>query len=196
MMFSKRGTSAAEVQAATGDRVQYIKWITGRWYDCRGYLGGTASTAAFTANGLQSSPIWVPRAGQRVDRIAITVSTAAAASSIARLMLYLPDSNGLPGALLLDAGTVPVDTIGDKEITIDQTLPAGLIYGAVVSDGGPTLQVVTGSGLIAPYGAATATANPGGTAWRVNGGTTAPDPFGGSLGFVTNVVARIALRAA
>jgi hypothetical protein len=112
-------------------------------------------------------------------------------------MLY-EDVDGLPGDLLLDAGTVAVDTTGEKFITIAESLPRGRIHGAFVSSGTPTIRTINvTNGSRNAYGAATlgATAAAGAPA-RANGSTAAPDPFGGSLVYTSNTTVIVALRAA
>lgn len=64
------------------------------------------------------------------DRIGIEVTTSAA-SGVVRLGIY-GDSDGIPGSLILDAGTVDASTTGAKEITISQQLTPGMYYVASV----------------------------------------------------------------
>jgi len=45
----------------------------------------------------------------------------------ARLGIY-SNNSGIPGSLILDAGTVSVSTTGDKEITISQVLASGWYF--------------------------------------------------------------------
>ena len=64
------------------------------------------------------------------DRIGLEVTTSAA-SGVVRLGIY-GDSDGIPGSLILDAGTVDASTTGAKEITISQQLTPGMYYLAAV----------------------------------------------------------------
>lgn len=76
-------------------------------------------------------PIYVA-ASTDYDRIGIYVATAQA-GSLLRLGCY-EWLNGQPGALAFDAGTVSGATTGVKEITITETLAAGMYFLACVVD--------------------------------------------------------------
>ena len=66
------------------------------------------------------------------DRIGCDVQTAGAAGAKARLGIYRDsDLDGYPDELILDAGEVDCTTDGDKTITIDQHLEAGLYFIAI-----------------------------------------------------------------
>ena len=66
-----------------------------------------------------------------VDRIAVNIQGAGSAGAVVRLGIY-ESNNGVPGALVLDAGTVDTTSTGTKTITISQTLAAGYYYLAAV----------------------------------------------------------------
>jgi hypothetical protein len=51
--------------------------------------------------------------------------------AVARLGLY-ENNNGLPGDLIVDAGTVDASTAGAKNITVDEEIDAGIVWCAVV----------------------------------------------------------------
>jgi hypothetical protein len=59
------------------------------------------------------------------DRIAVRVTIATSAGGLLRLGIYKAGAGWQPGALVLDAGDVAVDSTGVKAITINQALPAG-----------------------------------------------------------------------
>jgi hypothetical protein len=64
-----------------------------------------------------------------IDRIGMYVSTAGAASATLRMGIYNSRADGLPGTVLLDAGTVETGTTsGQKLITVSQALRAGVVY--------------------------------------------------------------------
>lgn len=178
----------------TNDLARFPDWQTGLYYDVRQSFGGTSSAAALTANTLYASPLWVPRAGMAVDRIGINVTVAGTAGKLARLMVYYATADALPGDLLLDAGTVAVDTTGAKEITIALTLPQGLLFTAVVSDGAPTITTFANPAF--SYGGASLS----GTNARLSPNraftfAAAPDPFGTVTGFMADNYVRVSLRA-
>ncbi len=84
-----------------------------------------------------------------VDRIGVNVTVAGQVGGIARLAIYGPARVADTLALLLDAGTVPVDSTGLKEITISQSLLPGW-YALVCRFGGvgttrPTMTVLRAS---------------------------------------------------
>lgn len=93
--------------------------------------GGTVSTQALaSANSLRAFPFFVPKT-MKFDRIAIRVTTLATGTTPkVRLGIYEDKGDGTvyPGALVLDAGEVDVNTTGLKEITIDLTLKGGKLY--------------------------------------------------------------------
>lgn len=89
------------------------------------YWGPTYITGNYGLSweSLILTPLWMPRGGAAVDRIGITVKTAAGASETCRLGIYAANSSTfLPDALVVDAGTVAVDSTGVKEITISETI--------------------------------------------------------------------------
>jgi hypothetical protein len=65
------------------------------------------------------------------------VTTPGGAGSVTRLGIY-GDNNGVPGDLILDAGTVDTTTTGVKQLAISQAVPAGSIYCCAVTQGAPS----------------------------------------------------------
>lgn len=126
-------------------------------------------------------PVYFPQE-QTITAIGIDVTTAAA-SSVVRLGLYA-DNNGVPDALILDAGTVDSSTTGAKAIAISQTVGPGMVWFAVATQGGgPTLRSYTALPNFTQRGGTLAQAL--GTAPRLgefkSGVTGAlPSPFAGS----------------
>lgn len=96
----------------------------------------TVAAVALTADLLYHSTVIVPER-VTITRIGCEVTTEAASTSI-RLGIYKM-SGGIPTELVLDAGTIDSSTAGEKEITISQTLDAGVYSFACVSDGTPTI---------------------------------------------------------
>lgn len=70
-----------------------------------------------------------------IDRIAIEVSATASQYGNVRLGLYQSNSKGLPGSLIVDAGTVSATTVGIKQVVIDEVIE-GLVWAAVLIQGG------------------------------------------------------------
>jgi hypothetical protein len=79
-----------------------------------------------------ASVMWL--AGGTYDRIAVSVSSAGTATI--RLGLWAADrATGLPGALVLDAGTVSMaGSAGLREITISLTIPSGWYWASMSAD--------------------------------------------------------------
>ena len=72
----------------------------------------------------------------------LEVTTAGVASSVARLGIYNADADWQPTTLVVDAGTVAVDSTGVKTITLSPvvTLAPGKYLLALLSNGAPTLR--------------------------------------------------------
>lgn len=82
-------------------------------------------------NGIGFSPVWLP-AGV-IDRLGIWITAAAGAGGVARIGIWRPDSNGLPGALIGATGTIDITGTGFKEATVSIAIPGGLVFlGAVM----------------------------------------------------------------
>jgi len=85
----------------------------------------TTSASTPTVNKINFLAIYVP--GATYTRIGVYVATGAS-SGTARLGLYEVDTDGSPGDLVLDAGTVDLTSTGALEITISQALDEGWYY--------------------------------------------------------------------
>lgn len=98
----------------------------GRWYGLAG-AGGTFN-ADLPSGWLAFVPFFSPRP-LSIDRLAVTVATASSAQ--ARLGIYLPDADGWPASLLLDAGAIALSPAGLRAVTVATTLPPGVSWLAV-----------------------------------------------------------------
>jgi hypothetical protein len=98
--------------------------------------GGTTASG-FTQGTLCFTPMMLA-VGRTADRIGIDVTMAGtAAASVHRIGIW-GDTAGVPGTLLVDAGTVATDSTGLKEVTISQALAAQTLYWlGVVQQGSP-----------------------------------------------------------
>jgi hypothetical protein len=98
-------------------------------------------TVTVTANRLVGTFMLVPR-DMTLSHLVIEVTSAAAAGKVARLGIYNVGDNLYPGSLLLDAGSVAVDSTGLKTLQISggQSLTRGIYFIAVISDGAPTIR--------------------------------------------------------
>lgn len=191
------GTDAAWVTPAVTDPANFIPgWTAGRWYSVQQQyaMDWGANTGVVGVNSTHACPIWVPDGGAAIDRIGVTVNTGVGASTI-RLMAHEAKTNGLPGALLFDWGTVSSASSGDKDITITATLPQGLVLLTCICSAAVTLGAFE-SYRTQIFGGT----NPGGTdggPYRDNGSMTAPNPWGTTgISYRDSRLARLAVRAA
>jgi hypothetical protein len=108
---------------------------------------GTQGTSISWSNGqLYLVPLWLT-APVVIDRIGVAVTVGGSTGSVIRLGAFMAEENGVP-RLLFDAGTVASTGTGLLTATIEQTLPAGLVYLACAFQGAPgtqpTIRVTTG----------------------------------------------------
>lgn len=103
----------------------------------------TAATVAgtiWTPSLLAFCPIVIPCA-LTVDKINVFVVTAGSAGALERMGIYADNgTDGQPGALIVDGGTVAVTATGFKEVTLGApvTLQPGIVWVGGSSQGGPT----------------------------------------------------------
>lgn len=116
---------------------------TGNYYFAASVLP-SAATAAMGVNTVYYQPISITGT---VNRIGIEITTGVAGA--ARLGLY-SNSGGIPGTLILDAGTVDITSIALVEATIADTVLRGeWVWLAVVSNAAATCRCGTvGSSMI------------------------------------------------
>lgn len=164
------------------------------------YVGPSApavTTRVHGTNAAYASPIVLGRQTS-FDRIGVEVTGAATAATVLSIGIY-SDSNGLPGALLYDCGTVLVDAVAWVEATVSITLPAGVYWfaTALLTAPGTPPTVRAHSGAIAPAASATAltasqTALPGYSKSSVSGSLPASFSSPAATGSTSRVLARVA----
>lgn len=103
-----------------------------------------ADNASYTQSLLVYTPYLVS-VGGTIDRLQIYHVGVPTASVVGRLGIYSTGSDGYPGALVVDGGTVDLSTAGGviKEVVVNQALASGTLYWlAFVMQGGtgPTLR--------------------------------------------------------
>jgi hypothetical protein len=102
------------------------------------------TTASRLANQTSFTPIFFPTT-TTLDRISILSGSTFSGTGLVRLGIY-QNTNGMPSTLILDAGTVaPTAANTAYEITINQTLSAGLYWLAVNSITAATTNTIVGS---------------------------------------------------
>ncbi len=176
----------------------WMAHVAGRYYISQVLTGSqSANLAQPAANTLIGQPFFVPVTATYTG-IAIHVTTAAALTE-ARLGIY-NDNTGVPGSLVLDAGTVATTSTGAKEITISQSLsgPAWYWVACVTNSGTPLYSGCTPASNLSWLGVTTTTGtNNVYAAWTVAFTYAAlPDPFtgGGALSNVSTAALKIMLK--
>ena len=115
-------------------------------YVMPGWYIGNVLNKANSAGIIWYIPIFVSETTTYI-RICIYVSTAAAGTADLRIFNW---NNGLPGSLVLSAGTVDTGSTGAKEIVISQQLTRGYYFLAIRCSAAPTLQGVDHTYAVAP----------------------------------------------
>jgi hypothetical protein len=154
-----------------------------------GWITGVSQNAGI----MTCVPIFLP-AGTLV-RIAQQHFANTPAGETLRMGIYNDNGSGLPGTLLLDAGSIDLSTAtGVKEITISQAVATGVYWLASVKQGSNTATVLvnTFNGVartIAPTKGPSGTnlydTSPGFSLAGVTGAL--PDPFTGTATLASNV---------
>lgn len=113
-------------------------------YAIPGAAFDSVTTASPSANNIRYFPIYIENACT-FDQLTFEVTAAAVAGSSARLGIYKADSDLQPTSLVVDAGTVAIDTTGVKTVSISTTLDPGFYLQCMHQSGAPTLRVFRGS---------------------------------------------------
>lgn len=99
--------------------------ISGVYYD-NAYMGTASATLAASA-GLMAAVPFTSAIDMPIDRLAIVVTTLAAAGT-ADMHIYECLENGWPGNKLYSSASVLTTSTGKKEVTLSFTFEAGKIY--------------------------------------------------------------------
>lgn len=116
-------------------------------YRANNLNGGALVDVTLPANTIEAFPFPVYWSQNTFDRIGVYVATAAAGSKC-RLGIYSDNGLVYPSSLILDAGEVLTDTIGLKELTINQTLARGVYWLVRLNNGTPALKGVPATSAI------------------------------------------------
>ncbi len=147
-----------------------------RWYHTTG-IGGTPTSISTTVNTMYLVPYIVPHT-IKLDRLAINCTTTGTSAN-AQIGIYNADSLQLnPTTLVLDAGSVSLQTTGIKSITINQTLSGGLYYMAFICTGGtPQVTGLSTVNMLPIFGYSSAlTGSVAGTNLNITGANYGPLP--------------------
>ena len=128
------GTTAGTVAAGDDSRIT-AKALNGPGLVSGWYAGsaGVIDTISMAANVAMYTAFPVERA-VTVDRIGLNISAGVSGSTV-RLGIY-GDTGGLPGTLLVDAGTINSASTGYMEISISTALTVGRVWLCAVMQGG------------------------------------------------------------
>ena len=163
------------------------------------YLSTATQSVTATTRGNNTalvSPVYIPRTCI-LDRISLEVTSAGSAGSVIRLGIYGSDSNGLPGPLLVDAGTIDSTGTGFLEKTISLTVHPGVYWLAAVPQGSPTtaatIRVNMGAalGLGFTSGTTISTGVPGYAMGLVTGALPTPYVIGSTATNTARVLVRV-----
>ncbi|HEY1506647.1 MAG TPA: hypothetical protein VGF92_20255, partial [Stellaceae bacterium] len=138
-LFIGDGVSAGGVNI--GLSAMMPGYVSGRYY----FPGATSTnTAALTANTIYAAPIWILQR-QSFTKLGVEITTAAGTNG--RLGVY-KWANGVPTALLLDAGAISTATTGYKELTgLALTLNPGVYGLAFLPDAAVTVRICNNQGF-------------------------------------------------
>jgi hypothetical protein len=163
-----------------------------------------AATSATLSNAVLRLSPWVVERSLNIDRIGAEITAVGDAGSKLRIGIYADNGACLPGALLLDAGTIAGDSATVQDIALGTTLalPSGLYWvgGAVqvVTTTQPTVRVQ--SNWTPPVPLPGGTSAPGSGATHVcvfqNTGVTGALPALFTYAGTTSPAPRIHVRAA
>jgi len=109
-------------------------WQSGRYYTP---IWGSTGTQLLTSNQLRLACFYVPNQ-VTLSRIGAEITLAGEAGAVLRLGIYADDGTGQPGALVVDAGTVPADVAAVVETVINVTLNPGFYWVGGVPQSCPT----------------------------------------------------------
>jgi hypothetical protein len=97
-------------------------------------MGSGPVNQLFPAGTFLYAPMYLSN-DANIDRIVIEVATSASEFGNVRLGIYDSNGKGLPGSLIVDAGTVNASTVGIKQVIVDEIID-GLVWIAVLIQGG------------------------------------------------------------
>lgn len=142
LIYDTSGVTTAK--CSTGDIVALglgsIGYRTNYYYYPFGVQGQTL-TGTLIANRIYYLPFFVRRK-TTFTRIGIEIPSGGTTGTSASLGIYNA-VDGLPTSLLLDAGTVSISTVGEKEATISQELNVGFYFLAFVPDAAIGIRTAT-----------------------------------------------------
>lgn len=154
---------------------------SGRWFGTPNVNYSTTNTS-FAKDVIRFIPIIIGKSGT-IASIGINVNTGGSAGCTFRLGIYAGDAtNGLPGTLLYDSGTLAGDVAADKTASPSLAVTPGLYWLACNNNAtaGITFKSTTSSfGPVIVYGNSSLTAAPANIFTRNFTYAAMPNPAGG-----------------
>jgi len=143
--FSTFGGSGGS-DGSSSQTVAYTR--TGGYYTTIGGNYATFLSSAHGAGDTRFAPFELATASAvTFDRIGIDI-VSGSVGALARLAVFNVGTDGRPGTVVLDAGTVAADSAGQKEITISLSLSPGRYYIAAAAQVASTNFRAYGTGLV------------------------------------------------
>ncbi len=171
-----------------------LLWLVGRWHQAQVVVGLT--TFAPAASELRLVPLYIPTVRQ-IDRVSCNVSTAGTAGHVARMGIYNTDpATGLPTTVLVDSGTVAVDTTGVKEVVVSATLHGLYWLGLTTQSGTFTAYGTNVTGPVAGATSVVGSNANAGVFTSIDPTVALPDRTGVALSLGVFTVPSVAVRAA
>lgn len=131
---------------SSGQTVAYTR--TGGYYTTIGGNYASFASSSHGAGDTRFAPFELATASAvTFDRIGIDI-VSGTAGAVARLGIFNVGTDGRPGTVVLDAGTVAADSAGQKEITISLSLSPGRYYIAAAAQVATTNFRAYGTGLV------------------------------------------------
>lgn len=129
------GAAAGLTSASQTNNTNLADAVSGRYYYANYIVAAAVTSVALNSNTVYAIPFVSPIRGGTLDKIGIKVVSAAAAGKVAAVGIYAAVSatSLYPGALLLDAGTVAIDSAVAVYKTISYALTGGTLYFLVVA---------------------------------------------------------------
>lgn len=144
--FSEFGGGGGSADGSSSQTVAYTR--SGGYYTTIGGNYASFTSASHGAGDTRFAPFELSTASAvTFDRIGIDI-VSGTAGSVVRLGIYNVGSDGKPGTVELDAGTVAADSAGQKEITISHSLAPGRYYIAAAAQVANTNFRAYGTGLV------------------------------------------------
>jgi hypothetical protein len=183
------------VVAASGVQ-PLLTWKSGTYHGSCSFPGlvGSPFNKSITADRLYAHPMLVPKSTS-FDQIIVNINSSAAGN--VHMGIYEMGSDGLPGALVVDAGATSVATTGDKTATLSLTLAAGWYWISSLFSAFPTVKAynppASPSSFLGNIVGPTETGQFFSAVYRSFSYAALPNPFGSITGY-TDEPPRVMVR--